>query len=133
MSAVTGSARAWLRFEGAATLVVSVALYRETGASWLVFALLFLAPDLSMLGYLGGSRAGAAVYNTAHSYVLPLLLLLDGLFLRHPLATAPYALVWTAHIGMDRGLGYGLKYPWSFGETHLGKIGKAKQTEAEPL
>jgi hypothetical protein len=68
MSAMTyGSVRLWLRLEGLAALTVGVALYGQSDSSWGVFALLFLAPDLSLAGYLAGSRAGASIYNVAHS------------------------------------------------------------------
>jgi hypothetical protein len=124
MNFVTGTVRAWLRVEGIAVLTISVLFYRELGASRIVFAVLFLVPDLSMLGYLGGSRSGAAIYNVAHTYVFPLALLAIGVFAGHRTAAA-YALIWIAHIGFDRLLGYGLKYPTAFGETHLGRIGRA--------
>ncbi len=125
MNAVTGSVRMWLRLEGLAVLVAAVFFYRQMGARWVLFAVLFLAPDLSMLGYLAGSRIGAVAYNVAHSYVLPVLLLIAGALSRRCML-APYALIWIAHIGFDRILGYGLKYPWAFGETHLGRIGKQR-------
>ncbi|MGC2212168.1 MAG: DUF4260 domain-containing protein, partial [Silvibacterium sp.] len=110
MNAVTGSVRVWLRMEGLAVLVAAVFFYRQMGARWLLFAVLFLAPDLSMLGYLAGSRIGAVAYNVAHSYVLPVSLLIAGVLSRRYML-APYALIWIAHIGFDRVLGYGLKYP----------------------
>ena len=125
MNAATGSVRTWLRSEGLAVLVAAVFFYREQRLSWLLFAVLFLVPDLSLLGYLAGSRAGAVAYNVAHSYLLPLLLLIASLFIGHRVLTL-YALIWMAHIGFDRMVGYGLKYPWGFGDTHLGRIGKAK-------
>lgn len=121
----TGSVRIWLRLEGFAALAVSAFFYRQQSASWLLFAVLFLVPDLSMLGYLAGPRVGATAYNLVHSYLLPLLLLLAAILTSHA-ALIPYALIWTAHIGLDRLLGYGLKYPSAFGDTHLGRIGKQK-------
>jgi hypothetical protein len=124
---VNGSARRWLRSEAAAVLAASLLFYYYQHASWLLFAVLFLVPDLAMLGYLVGSRAGAATYNLTHNYVLPLLLLVAGALTVHP-RIVPYALIWTAHIGLDRMLGYGLKYPSGFSETHLGPIGKLKAT-----
>jgi hypothetical protein len=110
-----------LRAEGAALLLTSVLLYWMNGESWLLFALLLLAPDLSMLGYLAGPRAGAAVYNVFHAYPLPALLGAFGLLGGSPLAVA-VALAWFAHIGMDRLVGYGLKYPTEFKDTHLGQV-----------
>jgi hypothetical protein len=125
MTAVTGSVRIWLRLEGFAVLATSLFFYQRQSASWLLLAVLFFAPDLSMLGYLAGPRIGAAMYNIVHSYLLPLIFLLAAILTAHP-ALIPYALIWTAHIGFDRLLGYGLKYPSAFGDTHLGKIGKQK-------
>jgi hypothetical protein len=123
MTPVTGSVRTWLRLEGLAVLATSLFFYQRQSASWLLFAVLFLAPDLSMLGYLAGPRIGAAAYNIVHSYLLPLIFLLAAILTAHP-ALVPYALIWTAHIGFDRMLSYGLKYPSAFGDTHLGSIGK---------
>jgi hypothetical protein len=116
-----GPVRAWLRLEGLLTLVVSAYLYARSGHSWLVFAALFLVPDASFAGYLAGPRIGAIVYNIAHSQVGPLLLAIAALTTG---ATFMYPLIWAAHIGFDRALGYGLKYQTAFGDTHLGRIGR---------
>jgi hypothetical protein len=109
---------ALLRLEGAVLLLLSVVLYGLNGASWLLFVLLFLVPDLSMLGYLSGPRTGAVIYNLFHTYVLPGLLAALGLSMRSPLLVS-LALVWFAHIGFDRMVGFGLKYPTGFFDTHL--------------
>ena len=101
---------------------VSVVLYARTGASWWLFAALWLLPDLSMLGYLQGPRRGASIYNAIHSYVTPGTLAVMALLLgAHGLL--PYALIWVNHIGVDRLLGYGLKHADGFGWTHLGRLG----------
>jgi hypothetical protein len=99
-----------LRVEGAVVFGMSVLLYWMNGGSWWLFALLLLAPDLSMLGYLAGRRVGVAVYNVFHAYPLPAVLAAFGLLEGSPVAVSG-ALIWFAHIGMDRVLGYGLKYP----------------------
>ncbi len=112
---------ALLRVEGVALIVLSVLLYRANGAGWLMFGALLLAPDLSMLGYLAGPRVGAAVYNTFHTYALPALVGALGMIFASPLMMA-VALIWFAHIGMDRTVGYGLKYPSSFKGTHLERV-----------
>ena len=109
---------ALLRIEGAILLLLSILLYNLIGGSWLLFVLLFLAPDLSMLGYLSGPRTGAISYNLFHTYVLPGLLAAFGLLTGSPLLVS-LALVWFAHIGFDRMVGYGLKYPTGFFDTHL--------------
>jgi hypothetical protein len=110
-----------LRLEGAALVAAAVLLYREHGASWLLFALLLLAPDLSMLGYLAGTRIGAMVYNIAHTTVLPIALVVTGVLTGSDLAIS-LGLIWLAHIGLDRAIGYGLKYPEAFNSTHLARV-----------
>jgi hypothetical protein len=115
----------FLRAEGFAVAALTAMLYARSGASWWLFAALWLVPDLSMLGYLVDSCWGARCYNAVHTYLTPLTLAIAGLLL-HQGALLPYALIWTNHIAVDRLLGYGLKYPAGFGWTHLGKLGKAK-------
>jgi len=112
---------AMLRGEGATMLVGSVLLYWMNGGNWWLFALLLLAPDASMVGYLAGPKVGAAAYNAFHSYPLPAALGIVGLLVGAPLTVA-VALVWFAHIGMDRLMGYGLKYPTDFKDTHLQRV-----------
>jgi hypothetical protein len=102
-----------------------VLLYAVWGGSWWVFALLFLVPDLSFAAYLAGPQTGAIVYNAAHSYLLPVALMTAGFALPEPLILS-IAMIWLAHIGIDRALGYGLKYEAGFGFTHLGRIGRNK-------
>jgi len=99
--------------------------YAHAGASWWLFAALWLAPDLSMLGYLAGPKWGARIYNAIHSYVTPATLAVTAMLLRSP-SLVPIALIWFNHIGVDRLLGYGLKYPAGFGWTHLGRPAKAQ-------
>jgi hypothetical protein len=113
--------QAYLRLEGLAAAALSAAFYQRTGASWWLFAALWLTPDLSMLGYLGGPKLGARIYNAIHSYVTPATLAVTALLLQSP-ALLPYALIWMNHIGVDRLLGYGLKYPEGFKWTHLGGL-----------
>jgi len=112
-----------LRLEGAAVLAAAVAVYAFVGGSWLLFALLLLAPDLAMIAYRFGPVAGAAAYNAAHTYLAPAALGAAGLALGAP-AMQALALIWVAHIGLDRALGYGLKHATGFGDTHLGRIGR---------
>jgi len=125
--AVTGGVRTVLRLEGLTLFVGMVMLYAAWDGSWWVFALLFLAPDLSFLAYLSGPKAGALVYNAAHSYMAPMALMTLGFGFAAPL-TLSVAMIWLAHIGFDRALGYGLKYAAGFGFTHLGRIGRNKDT-----
>src|SRR6266699_1692747 len=99
-------------------------LYAVWGGSWWIYAILFLVPDLSFAGYLAGPRAGAIVYNAAHSYMAPMTLMVTGFAIEAPLVLS-IAMIWLAHIGIDRALGYGMKYVAGFGFTHLGRIGRA--------
>ena len=123
--AVTGMPRLLLRLEGAGIFAIAIALYWKLGETWWLFAVLFLAPDLSFLAYLAGPRAGAHAYNLLHALLGPILLALVGLLVPYGAATA-IALIWLAHCGFDRALGYGLKYEAGFGFTHLGRIGRAQ-------
>ena len=120
--AVRGGVRNLLRLEGAVLLAGALLAYDQVGAGWGAFALLFLVPDVSLLGYLAGARTGAMLYNAAHSYLGPAALIALGALAAQPVALA-LGLVWLAHIGFDRLLGYGLKYGSSFGATHLGQLG----------
>lgn len=116
-------ARIALRLEGAAFAAVALFFYSIAGAGWLVFALLILVPDLSMLGYLGGKRVGALIYNLFHTYLAPIALGAFGWFGNLGILVA-IALIWVVHIGIDRALGMGPKLS-RFRETHLGTIGRS--------
>jgi hypothetical protein len=122
--AVTGGLRTLLRLEGLTLFTGMTLLYAVWGGSWWIYATLFLVPDLSFAAYLAGPRFGAIVYNAAHSYMAPMSLMTTGFALDSPL-TLSIALIWLAHIGIDRALGYGLKYETGFTFTHLGRIGAA--------
>jgi hypothetical protein len=97
----SGAVRLVLRIEGLVVLVTGVCAYAQLGASWTTFALFFLAPDLSWLGYLFGARVGAATYNSAHSYIGALGCLVLGVLHSQPAALAA-GLIWCTHIGLDR-------------------------------
>ena len=122
---VTGGPRLLLRLEGLTLFITMTGLYALWGGSWWIYVILFLAPDISFVGYLDSPRTGAALYNAVHSYMAPILLMAVGMALSAPLIMS-VAMIWLAHIGMDRALGYGLKYVAGFGFTHLGRIGKAR-------
>lgn len=112
-----------IRLEWAAVAVVGIVLYTLSSTTWWLFALLILAPDLSMLGYVAGPRVGAIAYNALHILIVPLLLALAGYVLADSMAAA-IALIWIIHIAIDRALGYGLKLSTGFQDTHLGRIGR---------
>ncbi len=121
--AVTGGLRTLLRLEGLTLFAGMTLLYAVWDGSWWVYAILFLVPDLSFAAYLAGPQVGAIVYNAAHSYLAPVTLMITGFAITSPLILS-IAMIWLAHIGIDRALGYGLKYKTGFGFTHLGRIGK---------
>jgi len=110
-----------LRVEGALLGIAAVVAYRHLGGTWGWYAALVLFPDLIMLGYLKSQALGAALYNSAHTYVTPALLVV--LWYAWPeLALLQLAALWTSHIGFDRMLGYGLKYRSAFRATHLQRV-----------
>ena len=125
-----GSPLVLLRLEGLAVAALSLTLYARSGAGWPLFVLFWLAPDLSMLGYLHSACWGARIYNAVHTYTLPAALALSS-FLLGANAMLPAALIWINHIGVDRMMGYGLKYSNGFGWTHLGRLGKQNDSQAE--
>jgi hypothetical protein len=124
---VTGIPKVLLRFEGLLVLATATIGYARLDASWWLFAILMVVPDLSMIGYLGGKKIGATLYNAAHWYALPLTLIGWGMLEPSHQALMMIGLVWSAHIGMDRALGAGLKYADGFGLTHLGQLGAEKK------
>ena len=129
--ATTGTVRIMLRLEGLAVLVASLICYVKFGAGWGLFAACFLIPDLSFLGYLAGARVGSVAYNAAHSYIGASACLCAGVVVSSPLLVAA-GLIWCAHIGFDRALGYGLKYSQGFGFTHLELIGRVGREASNP-
>ena len=129
--AVSGGLRTLLRLEGLTLFAGMTLLYWFWGGTWWIYAILFLAPDLSFLGYLAGPKIGAIAYNTVHSYMAPMALMTAGFGFAPPLLVS-VAMIWLAHIGLDRALGYGLKYSAGFAFTHLGQIGWGARTSTEP-
>ncbi len=107
---------------GAAFIALFILTKDWTGVSWIAFVLLILAPDLSFVAYLAGPKVGAFVYNSLHTWLAPVAATAAAW-----LADWHYgygiALIWSAHIGFDRALGYGLKHVTGFKDTHLGSIG----------
>ena len=102
-------------------LFTACVFYHQVHGSWLSFGLLFLTPELSMLGYLVNKKAGAACYNLVHTYTAPLTLL-SILWLWGLSFASWICLIWCAHVGFDRLLGYGLKYESGFKDTHLQRV-----------
>jgi hypothetical protein len=116
-----------LKLEESLLFVLSLFLFSALDYSWGWYALLFLAPDLSMIGYLASPRIGAWTYNFIHHKGLAVALYVLGQLLAVPwLMLAGTILL--GHSSLDRVFGYGLKYPDAFQNTHLGKIGSKKTT-----
>ncbi len=121
--ATAGNVRAVLRLEGLCVLIAASVAYSKFGLGWGTFVLFFLTPDISFVGYLAGPKVGAISYNLAHSYIGAVACLVAGSVLAVPTVLCA-GIIWCAHIGFDRALGYGLKYAEGFGFTHLGRIGR---------
>lgn len=121
----TGAARAWLRLEGFAAFVAGLAIFGASGGNWLLVVPLLLLPDLSAAGYVAGPRIGAFGYNLIHNWAVALAVLGVAVWLASP-AIQLAAAILIAHVGMDRAVGYGLKLPGSFHDTHLGRMGRQK-------
>ena len=129
--ATTGAVRLVLRLEGLCVLIASLVAYSKLGLGWGTFALFFLTPDVSFLGYLAGPKIGAISYNLAHSYIGAIVCLMAGFLLPAPTILGA-GIIWCAHIGFDRALGYGLKYSLGFRFTHLGRIGRFPAVTPKP-
>lgn len=110
-----------LRVEGAAVFGASLALYIHLDFDVLLFVLVVLAPDLGMLGFLAGPRVGAVTYNAVHTELWPIVIATLGVLTGGTVLTE-VGLIWLTHIGFDRMIGAGLKYPTGFNDTHLGRV-----------
>src|ERR1700684_3648290 len=115
-----------IKLEEAAMFLLSIILISRLPYAWYWWLVWILAPDLSMVAYLGGNRVGAIGYNIVHHKGVAIMLYLVGLFMSHP-ALEYAGMILFGHSSMDRGMGYGLKYFSGFQDTHLGKIGKQKK------
>jgi Domain of unknown function (DUF4260) len=120
---VVAAPHRWLRIEAATLLAGSLIAYSSTHRSWWLVPVILFLPDLFMVGYLGGAHLGAIAYNLAHNTALPTVVVGLGWWQHQSLALA-FGLVWLAHIGMDRLMGFGLKYNDNFQHTHLGHLGR---------
>jgi hypothetical protein len=113
--------RLLLHLEGVAVAVAAVVVYFWADHPWWLLLVLALAPDLSMAAYAAGPRIGAAAYDVVHTYTIPLGIGAIGVVAQSDAAVA-VALIWLTHIGVDRAIGYGLKYPTGFKDTHLQRV-----------
>ncbi|MEA2623159.1 MAG: hypothetical protein QOH61_2069 [Chloroflexota bacterium] len=115
-----------LRLESFAAFVAGLALYLAAGGGWFLLLPALLLPDVGMVGYLVSPRVGAVTYNLVHDYAVGIALVLVGWWAPSSLLVSVGGIL-IAHVGMDRTMGYGLKYPTGFGDTHLGPIGRRTQ------
>lgn len=122
---VNGSVKFWLRIENLGVLLVSVFAYMQLDLGLAKFLVLFLIPDIAFVAYLANPRIGAFCYNLTHSYLGAVLLLVSGWAVNSE-AMISVGIIWIAHIGFDRALGFGLKYSAGFRYTHLGVLGTLK-------
>ena len=125
LDATTPWVRRWLRAEGVVAFLAGLMAWAWLGGNPVVLVALILVPDVSMLGYLRGPRLGAIAYNLVHSWATAGIVAGAGLVFGQPWLVLAGVLLLT-HAGMDRGLGYGLKYPTAFRDTHLGRIGRSR-------
>ncbi|AXF85453.1 hypothetical protein DTO96_101184 [Ephemeroptericola cinctiostellae] len=112
-----------LKLEGLAVTLLALVLYWQQSFGWTLFWSTVLLPDLALFGYFINAKVGATTYNITHSKLLPAVLAVVSIVTGNALFLA-LALIWFVHIGVDRLLGYGLKYPEGFKVTHLGTIGE---------
>ena len=106
-------------------LAIFALYYQPLHFAWWQWILLFLSPDLSMIGYVVNSRVGAMTYNIAHHKAIAGIFIVVGFQFHFPVIMFIGVLLW-AHSSFDRVMGYGLKYDDSFNHTHLGMIGRKK-------
>jgi hypothetical protein len=112
-----------LKIEELAQFILGIALFSQLDYAWWWFPALLFLPDIGMLGYLVNPKVGAMVYNLFHHKAIGITILLLGMFLWGEFYTL-VGIILFSHSSLDRVFGYGLKYPDSFNNTHLGKIGK---------
>lgn len=110
-----------LNIEGLAVFLMSGYVFAQLGFSWWWFIGLLLVPDVAAIGYLMNTSMGSRMYNIVHTYSLPLVLAIFA-YISNWQFGLMLAVIWCAHIGMDRVAGYGLKYASAFKDTHLQRV-----------
>jgi hypothetical protein len=111
-----------IRLENLALGLLALFAFHHFNGNWVMFAILILVPDVSFAGYLAGPKIGALIYNIMHNWILPSMTLAIG-YVMQDINIIGIGLIWCAHVGIDRALGYGMKLPTGFKDTHLGRIG----------
>jgi len=110
-----------LKLEGLAVFLASLYFFNEISGNWILFVLLIIVPDISMIGYIKDKKLGSITYNLVHNYILALVIIFYGILANNDLVTS-FGLILSAHIGADRLVNYGLKYPSDFKDTHINKV-----------
>ena len=114
----------FLRAEGLVAFLSASFLYFHFWGDWSFYIVALILPDIGIAGFLGGTKVGSVIYNVTHTFAIPTALatwlLLSGVPYSNTLLLL--ALVWCAHIGMDRAFGFGLKYPTHFSDTHMQRV-----------
>jgi hypothetical protein len=111
-----------LHLEGFVFFLTALFFYHQLHGNWFIFILLLFTPDISMIGYLKDKKFGAILYNLMHNYITALIIIVTGAAIFTNTFVELLGIILFAHIGLDRFLGYGLKYPNEFKLTHLQKI-----------
>jgi hypothetical protein len=109
------------RIENLAVVFGVLYFYQQISGNWYLFFLFLLVPDISMIGYLINKKIGAITYNLVHNYILASLLIAIGFFANN-ITFHALGLILTAHVGIDRVLGFGLKYSSGFKDTHMQRL-----------
>lgn len=110
-----------IKIEGLFIFLAGIYFYNMFSGNWILFMLLIFVPDISIVGFLKNKKLGTITYNLSHNYILAIILLLVGFILGKPILTS-LGLIVFSHVGIDRFLGYGLKYPSSFKDTHIQRL-----------
>lgn len=110
-----------LKLEYIALLIFSIVLFATLDYPWWLYLILFLAPDVGMMGYLVNPKIGAITYNLTHVLFVGIGVYGIGIFLNLPVAQLIGVII-VGHSSFDRILGFGLKYSDSFKHTHLGNL-----------
>src|SRR5690625_2075263 len=111
----------WVHLEGLIIFVFMMYFYSLHDFNWWIFFLFLLVPDISMVAYIINNRMGAMIYNIVHTYTMSIPILLLGLIMENNFFIMS-GIIWSAHIGIDRLFGYGLKYKTAFQDSHLQKL-----------
>jgi len=102
-------------------LAVAGCYYQPLSFKWWLWPVLFLLPDLGMIGYVISPEVGAITYNLFHHKLVAVVVFLVG-YSTNNAQIMLAGLILFGHSSFDRALGYGLKFPDSFKHTHLGSL-----------